>query len=501
MIPRTKCVTCYVAAAILVVSGVALGTASGQDLRIGMAESDITPPNGFPMAGYYHERLATGTLNPLKAKAVVFQDHDTIAAWVACDLTGIAVDLTMEVRRRAEEVTGIPARNIAISASHSHTAPDYTKDLYLYVASVRQGKPDENAYSAKLIAGIVDSIKRAKESAAPATLEAGSVLQQVPVSFNRRFVMRDGSVRTWMRLDNPEVVRAAGPIDPEISLVRFRRGAEGETVGVLSNFALHLDTVGGTQWSADYPFYIEQSVRRLLGPNVVSLFGTGCCGDINHSDPVQKERNKTDMIGESLGKTIVEGIPQLAKVERRELRVRSKQVNLPLQDVSAEQVARSQPLVAEARAGKQVEFFTLVTAYKSLMLDQLRHREPHAATASYLSWGLSHTWAGVGESLPADVQVVSLGTDVAVVWLPGEVFVDLGLAIKRASPFRTTLVVELSNCVESIYIPHRAAYAGGSYEVTNSAVKPGSGEMLVEAALELLREVATEAQAAGKEGS
>jgi hypothetical protein len=81
---------------------------------------------------------------------------------------------------------------------------------------------------------------------------------------------------------------------------------------------------------------------------------------------------------------------------------------------------------------------------------------------------------------------------VAIISLPGEVFVELGLAIKHGSPFRTTIVIELSNCVESIYVPHRAAYAGGSYEVTNSTVQPGSGEILVEAALTLLRAAATE---------
>jgi len=77
------------------------------------------------------------------------------------------------------------------------------------------------------------------------------------------------------------------------------------------------------------------------------------------------------------------------------------------------------------------------------------------------------------------------------VFLPGEVFVELGLAIKQASPYATTMIFELSNCVETMYIPTRAAYAGGSYEVTNSAVQPGSGEMLVEAALKLLRESAS----------
>jgi hypothetical protein len=92
-----------------------------------------------------------------------------------------------------------------------------------------------------------------------------------------------------------------------------------------------------------------------------------------------------------------------------------------------------------------------------------------------------------------DVTVFTVGRDVAIVCLPGEVFVDLGLAIKRASPFRTTMLIELSNAVETIYIPHRAAYAGGSYEVTNSALQPGAGEMLVETAVSLLREAATHA--------
>ena len=88
--------------------------------------------------------------------------------------------------------------------------------------------------------------------------------------------------------------------------------------------------------------------------------------------------------------------------------------------------------------------------------------------------------------------VFALGEDVAIVCLPGEVLVDLGLAIKHNSPFRTTLLLELSNQVETIYVPTRAAYAGGSYEVTNSATQPGSGELLVESALKLLKDAAVE---------
>ena len=93
------------------------------------------------------------------------------------------------------------------------------------------------------------------------------------------------------------------------------------------------------------------------------------------------------------------------------------------------------------------------------------------------------------------MNVFTIGQDIAIVSLPGEDFVELGLAIKQGSPFRTTIVIELSNCVESIYVPTRAAYAGGSYEVTNSTTQPGSGELLVESALRLLREAAALAHA------
>ena len=177
---------------------------------------------------------------------------------------------------------------------------------------------------------------------------------------------------------------------------------------------------------------------------------------------------------------------------RPRLRFRRATVPVPLQNVSAEQIAAALPLVTEARAGKQVEFFSLVTAYKTLLLDQLLNKSPHAKTADFMTWGLTHHWSGIGPELPVEVQVIALGNEVAIVALPGEVFVDLGLAIKRASPFKSTLIVELSNCVETVYIPHRAAYAGGSYEVTNSTLQPGAGEMLVETAIRLLREIASE---------
>ena len=470
---------------------------SKSSLRVGVAEADITPPVGFPMAGYYHERLAEGEIDPLKAKAIVFRDGEAGGAMVVCDLIGIATDLKNEVRRRASEKTGIPASNISIAATHSHTAPDYMKELYLKLGHETQ-EPLRAAYIEKLISGPVDAIVQANAAAGPAILESGSATQENPVSFNRRAVTRDGSVKTWMGADHPDFIRTAGPIDPQIGLLSIR-DESGVPLGILSNFALHLDTVGGMKWSADYPFFIERSLRQSIGANVISLFGNGCCGDINHVNPRSSVRNKADFIGQSIADSIIHDLPSLQLLETQHLVVKSCVVQLPLQDATAEEVAESIKVLDKAKRKEPVEFLEHVIAYKKLIIDQMRHKEPHAKTAEHITWGLSRSLAGIGETLPVDMTVFTIGQDIAIVSLPGEDFVELGLAIKQGSPFRTTIVIELSNCVESIYVPTRAACAGGSYEVTNSTTLPGSGELLVEAALTMLREAASATPQTGRE--
>jgi neutral ceramidase len=483
--------------AFLISSCVANGTqmayAEG-NIKIGVAETDITPPEGFPIAGYYHERLAEGTIDPLKAKAIAFQGGDQQAVMVICDLTAISRDLCESVRTLASKKTGVPPNCIAISGTHSHTAPDYSKHLYKYLTDSRSGNTTDQSqppYAEKLIHGIVQAIVDAHQRLEPASISSGSALQETTVSFNRRFVMKDGSVQTWKSLSDRQVVRPAGPIDPEVGVVQFA-SETGKVRAILSNFALHLDTVGGMRWSADYPYFIEQSVRKQFDGEVISIFGTGCCGDINHSDPSRSERNKTDFIGNAIAQTVVTALPQTKKLQNDRLQFRSSVVNLPLQSVSNNQIERADQLLKLIQSGGKVEFLDQVAAYKTLMLAQFRPSTMRPDAEKQLSWGLSHAWGGIGDHLPVDVQTLCVGDELALVFLPGEVFVELGLAIKQGSPFRNTLIIELSNCVETAYIPTRAACAGGSYEVTNSTVEPGAGEMLVEAALKLLRESASE---------
>ena len=113
-------------------------------------------------------------------------------------------------------------------------------------------------------------------------------------------------------------------------------------------------------------------------------------------------------------------------------------------------------------------------------LERLRRTEAIAPTVEREGW-----------KLPLEVQVIGIGKDFAVVGLPGEVFVELGLAIKNSSPFKTTLVIELTNS-HIAYVPTRKAFSQGSYETINSRLAPGGGEMMVEAAISMLNEIKKE---------
>jgi sugar phosphate isomerase/epimerase len=442
-----------------------------ETLRAGVAVVDITPPIGYRMSGYFYERLSTAVMNPLRAKAIVLRQQDQSAALVFCDLIGLSREVTSRARKQASEKTGIPTENILIAATHSHTGPLYFGALRKHFHDVAVAKygsdPCEKVdYAGVLSEKIAQVIAQADAGTKPVRLQAG-VAQQQDLSFNRRFHMKDGTVRFNPGVLNPDIVRAAGPIDPGVPFVFFR-GIDGDNaIAAIVNFALHLDTVGGTEYAADYPYYLEQSLRQSFGDNFVLLFGTGTCGDINHIDVTKKDRLKTDYIGRTLAETVIAKATGLKTAAEPSLAVRREIVEAPLQHYGPEKIAWARENIKKVGTS-ELSFLEQVEAYKILDIEMLP-----------------------GETLPLEVQVFRLSRDVAVVGLPGEVFVELGLAIKRASPFPVTLVIELCQDDPS-YIPTKKAFAEGSYETVNSRIAPGGGEMMAEAAVRLLKETLTE---------
>ncbi|MFH1882700.1 MAG: neutral/alkaline non-lysosomal ceramidase N-terminal domain-containing protein [Planctomycetota bacterium] len=438
------------------------------ELTAGLAVTDITPPVGYRMSGYFRERLSTGTSNPLCAKAIVLRQGSESAALVFCDIIGLSLDVSSRVRRQVAKQSGIPAANILLAATHSHTGPLYFGALRKYLHDLAVAKlgsdPYEKVdYSSELVAKIVKAITQADAVAKPVRLKAG-VAEQKGLSFNRRFYMKNGTVRFNPGILNPDIVRVAGPIDPEVGIVFFNEAGSDSAAAALVNFTLHLDTVGGTKYAADYPYYLEQALREIYGDKFVLLFGTGTCGDINHIDVTKKERLKTGFIGKTLAETVNAKAGYLETVTEPALAVRSEVVQVPLQRYGPEKVAWARENIKKVGTS-ELSFIKQVEAYKILALEM----RP-------------------GGTIGLEVQVFRLSHDVAVVGLPGEVFVDLGLAIKRASPYATTLVIELCQDAPG-YIPTKKAFAEGSYETVNSRIAPGGGEMMVDAAVRLLKEL------------
>jgi len=437
-------------------------------LHVGTAEIDITPPAGHRMAGYFDERLSTGTHDPLKAKAIILRQDQQKIALVFCDLVGVSLNITTNARAQASRQTGIAVSNIMIAATHSHTGPlfDDVRRNYFHKTAVEKygNDPQEKIYyPAFLTEQLLKVIAQARANLRPAELDAGIATQE-GMTFNRRYWMKNGKVAFNPGQLNPNIVRPAGPSDPDVGIFLVRDPKTKKPFAGITVFAMHSDTVGGTEYSADYAYYLQETLRSTFGQDFISAFGAGTCGDLNHINVNKKEPFKgfpmAEHLGQTLGQTVLAASTNLQVIAQPSLASRSTILQVPLQEVTPEQLADAQAKITKL-GDPETDFTTKVVATKRLDLAQR------------------------GTSWPMEVQVFRLDRDTAIVCLPCEIFVELGLAIKHQSPFKKTIVISICNDRPS-YVPTLKAFSEGSYEVTNSRVKPGGGEMLVDAAVGLL---------------
>jgi neutral ceramidase len=224
-------------------------------------------------------------------------------------------------------------------------------------------------------------------------------------------------------------------------------------------------------------------LRKDFGTTFNSMFFLGCCGNINHWNfskpgPQSGHKTKSKEVGDSLYNSIRRALP-LATEETASLASRSRVLQVPLQSITPDDVAWAKALNVSSLSGNSEEpaerkkFLDNVKRTRILFLDELKQK-------------------GI-VSLPLDVQVFRLSNNTAIVTLPGEFFVEFGLMIKNLSPFDNTIIVEMANNGVN-YVPTKKAFLQGGYEVENSRLAPGGGEMLAEAAVQMLKELKEDAQ-------
>ena len=445
------------------------------EFRAGVAQVIITPPVGVNMAGYYNFRACEGVIDDIHASALVLDDGTTRAALVTLDLIGTPRELVEAVRAAVDKSGALPGAHVMISATHAHTGPVPGRFLRT-PDGPESGGPEPGSVHAKYMEGlpglIASSVIQAATKLTPVSL-SGVSGECTDVAFCRRFYMRDGTVGWNPGKLNPNVMTPTAPTDPQVQAIFFsppHKPAEHfPSLAVYTNFSMHPDTVGGAKVSADYPGALARLMGGYHGPDCITLYGNGTCGNLNHLD-VSWPRQQQG-IGEAtrIGTLIAAAIFRAEKKERPllpgSLRVKSVTVPLDVPFVSPEQEEMAQLTVRKKASGEQPTFMQLVHANRLLDLAPRK-----------------------GQPLTVEVQVIALGREVAWIGLPGEVFVELGLALKKRSPFPHTIITTLTNGNWG-YFPDRRSYAEKAYEAESSRVEPGSGEKLVDAAAAILTEL------------
>jgi hypothetical protein len=412
------------------------------------------------MGGNYYVRLNEGVHDDLYAKAIVLEKDGVKVGMVALDLVNIPRPIVESAREAISRVSTVNGAHVMISATHSHTGPEMGGRLRGVDAQTEKLARD---YYASVPAMIAESVKLAEADLQPARVRT-ALAREYDVSFIRRYYMKDGSVGWNPGRLNPNVVRPTGTIDPDLPVILFE-APTGAPLAAYINFACHLDTTGGLRYSADYANMLAQDLEAAKGPGMLTIFTIGAAGNINHIDvnnPAPPGESQAARIGTILAGDALKAMRHLTEVAAGPLQVASEMVKLPLAAYDDADVPKARQILAAYGKRYASPFLEQVKAFKVLELEE-RHGAP----------------------IEVEVQVITLGDQLAWVGLPGEIFVEHGKAIKAASPFPLTIIAELANASIS-YVPDRKAYPQGAYEVVSARVGPGAGEMMVDAAVRLL---------------
>lgn len=420
------------------------------EMLVGVYEMDITPPVGTLLAGGIYPRVSKGIHDPLMVKAIVLESKGTRLAYVILDICVLTRQIGDKAVELASELTGIPPQNIIWATSHTHSGP-YTMPFF----GAKEEEVVNKDWLSALPQKFAECVARADERKVPAKM---SFLRayNYNLPLNRRLRFKDGrELNNWLidRGETAQCIGTAGPVDPEIGILAFD-DMKGELIAVLFNFALHLTTHFGEEFSADYPAVVAQRIREAFGERVVTLYMPGAMGDINAYRSMEETGNLlADSIIPKLGNRKPDGRAPLLGAMKREIVV-------PYRDFTQDQEDR-------IRASQWPED-----------VQEVFRKELEIMRAE-----------GIREGRTL-LSVWRIG-DIAFAGLPGELFVEWGLKIKEESPFDWTFPVELCGDYQGYLVTEKAWKAGGYESLIARSAKPSAEGVakMIEEVLDMLREL------------
>ena len=435
------------------------------NLKIGYARVNITPPMGVNIAGYYKVRIADGVLDELEACAVAVGSGDTTALLITIDHCGLNKVFLNEWRELISSDTGVPAEAIFIHCTHTHTGPTLVK---------KHSNPLTEQYEIFLKSRVRDVAVFALADMKDAKMGIGTG-EAKNVAFIRRYRMKDGTAKTNPGVNNPDIVAPIGITDESVHVVRFDR--EGAESVVLVNFANHPDVVGGNKISADWPGMTRRIVEKAI-ENTKCICFNGAQGDVNHVNVHPKAGDFNDMFNDFDGCSrgygharhiarVVTGAvmsvyDKVEYLEANDVKFMQKIVEIPSNKPNPEDLPLAHKYNDLHKAGRDD-----LIPYEAMMLTTV---VAEAARMVRLE--------NAPDTFPMLFSAVSIG-DVALFGVPGEPFNGVGRGLKTAEGWKMVIPCCLTNASEG-YFPMMDSYDEGGYEARSSSFKAGVAERIIE---------------------
>ncbi len=422
-------------------------------LLAGLWKVNVTPPLDRPSVGGVDGEVFAGILDHLYANALVLDDGRQEVAIVSVDVIGIPHSVVQDIVAGVEAACGIPASHVTISATHRHKGPPVSE-------------VETDCYTQILKKQIITAVYVARSRKQPVRIGVGRADNRDYV-FNRRLRKPDGTiVMNWVESDFTHDCTGDGIVDPEMIVLKIE-ASDRRPIGFVVNYGNHNNAVPGAMISADIAGYMAQLLRRLYGEDVVTVFLLGACGNVNWLDyrmDVERRHNLTyyQEVATGLTGTLLQILPKMEYPDVAE--IESGHETIQISERPFETYDTQEDDTYGVGEGRRMFF------------DRMHMRAKQESEGKPLAL---HA---------VDLHALRIGDRIALATFPCELFVEYGLQVKAGSPFKYTLVAELTNGSHG-YVPTKEAYAEGGYEVRKpvNRLEKDAGVRMVEVSLRLLK--------------